>query len=106
MNASGGGTRAVDHGASVTRFALPISPWAARCAIMPAGPAITGTLLAIAVTSAAIWTTPIKGTAIRLSTSPAPVTREKSTADTGSSAISTASDAKTDATTHDSVPAR
>ena len=46
----------------------------------------------------------MSGTANRLSTSPAPVTREKNDADTGRSAISMASDASTEAAIHDRIP--
>ena len=93
-----------DQGASVTRFALPTSALGGHVRDPTRGSSDGGNIdQQAAVTSAAICTTPISGTASRLSTSPAPVTREKSGADTGRSAISIASDAKTDAMIHESA---
>src|SRR5258705_12896007 len=97
----GAGTRNANHGATSTRRALSTIATAPRWANHPAANAIP--LKAFAATTArpAIWTTAIAGTATRLSTSPATVIRENVAAITGSSAISTAADATTDAASHD-----
>src|SRR5262245_23139241 len=100
---SGGGTRAVSQGATVTRSALETSTLAAACAVHPAPYASSGISPATATTIAAICTTAIAGTARRLRIRPAPVTREKIDAETGSRTASTAIDAITVAAIHESI---
>ena len=102
----GGGTRAVSHGASVTRCALDTSAVDAMCATQPAALATSGSELASVTIVAAICTRPIAGTATRLRSSPALVTRENADAETGRRTASTASEARMVATIHDNARAR
>src|SRR5262245_59431512 len=100
---SGGGTRAVSQGATVTRSALETSTLAAACAVHPAPHASRGISPAPATTTAPRSPTATAATARRLRIGPAPVTREKIDAETGSRTASTAIDAITVDAIHESI---
>ncbi len=68
-------------------------PEADTAASHPAGPATIGQASNAATTSPPTCATAISGTATRFSSGPASVTRENDAADTGISAISTATEA-------------
>ena len=83
-----------------TSLALPTSPSTAQCATQPVHNAKSGASLASAtVTMPASCTTVISGIAAKLTSRPANVTREKTNAPTGSSAISAQSEAANSAAT-------
>ena len=90
----GGASRRVSQGKMSTSAALPIRPSTATCAIHPVQRARSGASQ-VKPTAAipAICTTVINGMAAKLTMRPAKVTREKTNAPIGSSAISAQADA-------------